>query len=120
MPGLIPIAIALGMLSGAILGYFFAVRIIARFVSVGRPRIVIVCASVVALSVLLPTAVVALAVARNFSDARAQTVLGSLGVAITITVGLAMCFAVLLCVGTAIGAALGVVVSRVMGKQRAS
>ena len=120
MAALIPIAIALGLFGGAIVGYFVAVRLVGRMAPMGRLSIVNWCASAVGLLALLPAGFVAFVAGGNLGGAWAETFLGPLGVSLGIALGVGLCLAVLLCVAAAIGAALGVVVSRALGKQRAA
>jgi hypothetical protein len=117
---LIPIAIALGLFGGSIVGHLLAVRLVGRIAAMGQRNIVSGCAYAVGLLALLPAGFLAFVTGGNFGGSWAEALVGPSGVALGIGLGIGLCLAVFLFAAAIGGALLGVVVSRALGKQRAA
>jgi hypothetical protein len=120
METLIPIAIGLGLFGGAFVGYAIATRIVRRIASMGRSSIVHSCAAAVALLALVPAGFLAFVVGGNLGGAWAEVLLGSWAVALGIALGIGLSLSIVLCGAGVLGAFLGVIVSRAIGKQHAA
>jgi len=117
---LIPIAIALGLFGGPIVGHLAAVRLVGHIASMGQRNIVSGCAYGIGLLALLPAGFLAFVTGGNLGGSWAEAFLGSSGVALGMGLGIGLCLAIFLFAAAVVGALLGVAVSRALGKQRAA
>ena len=120
MHTLFAIALAVGLIGGAFLGYALALRFVERIATFGRIGIIRACASGAGLLALLPAGFLAFVVGGNLGGAWAATLLGPWAVTLGIAFGVGPILAVCLCGAGVLGALLGVIVSRVLGEQHAA
>jgi hypothetical protein len=114
------IGVAVGVAIGAFLGYVVTERLVERIAAFGRAAIVRACAVGAGLLALVPASFPAFVLGGNFGGGWAAYLLGQWAVSIGIGLGIALALAVCLCGAAVVGAILGVIVSRALGKQRAA
>jgi len=120
MSALFTIEVAVGFAGGALLGYLVTERLVNSIAILGRTSVVRVCALSAGLVALVPAAFYAFVLGGNFGGAWAASLLGEWAVAIGIGLGIALALAVCFCGAAIVGALLGIVVSRALGKGRAA
>jgi hypothetical protein len=120
MNALFTVGFAVGFAGGALLGYLVTVRLVERVATLGRATIVRACALGAGVLALVPASFPAFVLGGNFGGAWAAFLLGEWAVAAGIGLGIALALAICLCGVAVVGAIVGVVVSRALGKQRAA
>jgi len=120
MNALFTIGVAVGFAGGGLLGYMVTERLVNGIATLGRTNVVRVCAFSAGLLALVPAAFYAFVLGGNFGGAWAASLLGEWAVAIGIGLGIALALAVCFCGAALVGAFLGVVVSRALGKGHAA
>ena len=114
------IGFAVGFAVGALLCYLVTERIVRRITTLGRATVVRVCALAAGLLALVPASFPAFVLGGNFGGAWAAFLLGQWAVAFGIGFGIALALAICVCGAAVVGAVLGVVVSRALGKEHAA
>lgn len=117
MDALFALGVSVGLAVGAFLGYALTKHIVNRLAALGRARLVRASALVACLLVAVPVSFYALVLGGNFGGAGAAFLLGEWGISLGIGFGIAVAFGTCMVAAAILGASLGVLVSRALGKQ---
>ena len=120
MRALFETGVAVGFAGGALLGYVLTWRVVNRMATLGRATIVRACALAAGLIAAVPASFYAFVLGGNFGGAWADFLLGEWAVAIGIGFGIAVAFAICMFATAIVGAALGIIISRAIGRENAA
>ena len=119
MGALFALGVAAGLAGGALLGYALTRHVVNRLAALGRARLVRASAFGAGLLAAIPVSFYAFVLGGNLGGAGAALFLGEWGISLGIGFGIAVGFAICMCAAAFLGAALGVLVSRALGKHAA-
>ena len=114
------IGVAIGVAAGALLGYVATESVVERIGRFGRVAIVRTCAIAAGVIAVVPVSFFAFVVGGNMGGGSAAYLLGEWAVAFGIGFGIAVAFSICMLCAATFGAAIGVIISRTLGKDRAA
>jgi hypothetical protein len=120
MHALFAIGVAVGLLGATLLGYVVTKYLVERIAALGHAKTVRAFALGAALSAVVPACFPAYVLGGNFGGASAAFLIGGWAVAIGIGFGIALVLAICVCSAAVVGAILGAVISRALGRKHAA